>query len=130
MDDIATSTHPLSWGRINMSDTSLHWETAIPAAQAHLDLFPARIAAIVANSAGTLAVVGVAAATIRRRPVGNALILAGVAVAAAGTALAGLGVARTAVSLAVGVLLLYAGVVRRGRRVAATHHRKPAPVRQ
>jgi hypothetical protein len=104
--------------------------TAIPEAQAHLDLFPARIAAIVANSAGTLAVVGVAAATIRRRPVGNALILAGVAVAAAGTALAGLGVARTAVSLAVGVLLLYAGVVRRGRRVPATPHRKPAPVRQ
>ena len=60
---------------------------------------------------GTLAVVGVAAATIRRRPVGNALIVAGVAVAALGCALAGLGVARTAASFAIAVALLYAGFV-------------------
>jgi hypothetical protein len=85
--------------------------TAIPEAQQHLTLFPARLAAIAGNSAGTLAVVVVAAATFRRRPLGNALIVGGVAVAAAGTTLAGLGVARTAASLALGVLLLYAGVV-------------------
>lgn len=102
-----------------MAATPLHGTfagTAIPEAQAHLALFPARIAAIVANSAGTLAVVAVALATIRRRPLGNALILAGVAVAATGSALAGLGVARTAASFAVGVVLLYAGVVWSGKR--------------
>jgi hypothetical protein len=90
--------------------------TAIPEAQAHLAFFPARVAAIVANSAGTLAVVAVAVQTIRRRPLGNALILAGVGVAAAGSALAGLGVARTAAAVALGVILLYAGMVVRGNR--------------
>ena len=55
---------------------------SIPAAQDHLDLIPARLVAIVANIAGTLAVVAVAIVTIRRRPLGNGLILAGVAVAA------------------------------------------------
>jgi hypothetical protein len=82
---------------------------AIPEAQEHLDLVPARIVAIVGNTAGTIAVVAVAVATIRRRPVGNALILAGVATAAAGSALAGLGVAETAGFIAVAALLLYAG---------------------
>ena len=85
--------------------------TAIPEAQAHLDLFPARLAAIVANSLGTLAVVWVGIASFRRRPLGNALILAGVGVAAAGSALAGLGVARTAAFFAAAVVLLYAGFV-------------------
>lgn len=85
--------------------------TAIPQAQDHLAFFPARLAAVLGNSAGTLAVVVVAVLTFRRRPLGNALILAGVTVAALGSALAGLGVARTAASLALGVLLLYAGVV-------------------
>ena len=85
--------------------------TAIPEAQEHVALFPARIAAIVGNSLGTLAVVWVAAATMRRRPLGNALIVAGVAVAALGSALAGLGVARTAASFAIAVVLLYAGFV-------------------
>jgi hypothetical protein len=84
--------------------------TAIPEAQAHLAFFPARLAAILGNSVGTLAVLVVAVTSFRRRPLGNALILAGVAVAALGSALAGLGVARTAASLALGVLLLYAGV--------------------
>jgi hypothetical protein len=46
--------------------------------------------------------------TIRRRPVGNALLLAGVAVAALGSALTGLGVDGTAASFAVAVALLYA----------------------
>jgi hypothetical protein len=81
----------------------------IPAAQDHLDFFPARFVAIVANSAGTLAVLGVALVTIRRRPLGNALILAGVAVAAAGTALSGLGAAKTAIFVAIAALLLYGG---------------------
>jgi hypothetical protein len=90
--------------------------TAIPEAQAHLDLFPARVAAIVANSAGTLAVVAVALATFRRRAVANTLILAGVATAAIGSTLAGLGIAQTAASLALGVALLYAGVVWPGNR--------------
>ena len=86
--------------------------TAIPDAQAHLDLFPARVLAIAGNSIGTLAVVGVALATIRRRPLGNALIVAGVVVAAAGSAISGLGAAETAAFVAVAAMLLYAGFVR------------------
>ena len=84
---------------------------SIPQAQDHLDFFPARFLAIVANSLGTLAVVGVALLTIRRRPRGNALIIGGVGVAAVGSALAGLGVAGTAAFVAVAVALLYAGIV-------------------
>ena len=81
----------------------------ILAAQDHLDFLPARLVAVVANIAGTLAVVAVALVTIRRRPLGNALILAGVVVAAAGTALSGLGAAKTAVFVAIAALLLYGG---------------------
>jgi hypothetical protein len=83
--------------------------TSIPDAQAHLDLFPARLLAIVGNSVGTLAVIGVAVATLRRRPLANSLIVAGTAVAAAGSALAGLGAAETAAFVAVAAVLLYAG---------------------
>ena len=85
--------------------------TEIPDASEHLDLFPARLLAILGNSIGTLAVAGIAARTIRRRPLGNAFILAGVAVAAAGSALAGLGEAQTAASIAIAAALLYAGFV-------------------
>jgi hypothetical protein len=85
--------------------------TTIPDASEHLDLFPARLLAILGNSAGTLAVVGVALKTVRRRPIGNSLILAGVAVAAVGSALLGLGEAQTAVSIALAAALLYAGFV-------------------
>jgi hypothetical protein len=85
--------------------------TEIPAAQDHLDLFPARLLAIAGNTLGTLAVVGVAVATLRRRPVGNGLILGGVAVAAVGTGLAGLGEAGTALFAAAAAALLYAGFV-------------------
>ena len=85
----------------------------IPEAQRHLDLFAARVLAILGNSVGTLAVVAVAALTFRRRPLGNGLILAGVAVAAVGSALFGLGVAGTAASLALAAALLYGGVVTR-----------------
>jgi hypothetical protein len=88
----------------------------IPEAQAHLDLFPARIVAIAGNSLGTLAVVVVALRSLRRRPLGNVLILAGVAVAALGSALAGLGEAESAVFVAAAAALLYAGFVARPRR--------------
>jgi hypothetical protein len=87
--------------------------TGIPAAQEHLDFLPARLLAVAGNSLGTAAVVGVALWTIRRRPLGNGLIVAGVAVSALGSALAGLGEAETAAFLAVGAVLLYAGFVAR-----------------
>jgi len=84
---------------------------AIPAAQDHLDFFPARLVAVLANSVGTAAVVVVAAATFRRRPLGNVLIVLGVALAAVGSALAGLGAAETAAFAVAAVLVLYAGFV-------------------
>jgi hypothetical protein len=83
----------------------------IPPAQDHLAFVPARLLAIVANVLGTLAVVWVAAASFRRRPLGNALILLGVAAAATGSGLSGLGAAGSAIGIAVGVALLYAGFV-------------------
>jgi hypothetical protein len=83
--------------------------TEVPQAQDVLALWPARVVAIGANSLGTLAVVVVALATLRRRPLGNALILAGVAVAGLGSALAGLGVGTLAPIVVVAVVLLYAG---------------------
>ncbi|HEX4746144.1 MAG TPA: hypothetical protein VFU99_04590 [Gaiellaceae bacterium] len=85
--------------------------TEIPEAQDLLDLWPARILAILGNSLGTLAVVGVAVATFRARPIGNALVLAGIAVAAVGSGLAGLGIGALAPAIAVAALLLYAGFV-------------------
>ena len=87
--------------------------SGIPAAQDHLAFVPARLVAVLANTLGTLAVVWVAAATFRRRPVGNALIVAGVALAALGSAPVGLGAAETAAFVAAAVLLLYAGFVAR-----------------
>ena len=89
--------------------------SAIPAAQDHLDFLPARLVAILGNTAGTLAVVAVAVLTIRRRPVGNSLVLAGIGLAAAGSALAGLGEAGTAGFVAAAALLLYAGFTVTGR---------------
>ena len=88
----------------------------IPAAQDHLDFFPARFLAVVANVTGTVAVLAVALVTIRRRPLGNALIVAGVVVAAAGTALSGLGAAKTAIFVAIAALLLYGGFTASPRR--------------
>jgi hypothetical protein len=83
----------------------------IPHAQDHLAFLPARLLAIVANVAGTLAVVVIALRSFRRRPLGNALIIAGIAAAAAGSALAGLGAAGSAIGIAAGAALLYAGFV-------------------
>jgi hypothetical protein len=86
---------------------------SIPEAQEHLDLLPARVVTIAANVVGTLAAIGVALVSLRRRPIGNTLIIAGVVAAAAGSAVAGLGVAQTSVFIALGVVLLYFGFVLR-----------------
>ena len=83
----------------------------IPAAQDHLAFLPARLLAILANAAGTLAVVAVALLSFRRRPLGNGLVVAGIAAAALGSGLAGLGAAGSAVGIAVGAALPYAGFV-------------------
>jgi hypothetical protein len=83
--------------------------SGIPAAQDHLDFVPARLLAVVGNGAGTLAAAAVALLTIRRRPLGNALILAGLAVAGIGSALVGLGEAGTAAVFAAAAVLLYLG---------------------
>lgn len=83
----------------------------IPSAQDHLEFLPARLLAIVANTAGTLAVVIVALRSFKRRPLGNGLIIAGIAAAAIGSGLAGLGAAGSALGIAIGALLLYAGFV-------------------
>jgi hypothetical protein len=84
--------------------------SSIPEAQEHLAFFPARLLAIVGNVAGSLALIVVAVKGFRRRPIGNALLLAGFATAAAGSALAGLGAAETAAFIALGAGLLYAGI--------------------
>jgi hypothetical protein len=83
----------------------------IPHAQDHLAFLPARLLAILANSLGTIAVVAVALSSIRKRPLGNGLIVAGIAAAAIGSGLAGLGAAGSAIGIAVGAALLYAGFV-------------------
>jgi hypothetical protein len=85
--------------------------TAVPEAQDVLELWPARALAIAGNTIGTLAVVAVAVTTFRARALGNALILAGVAVAALGSGLGGLGVGALAPILVIAAALLYAGFV-------------------
>jgi hypothetical protein len=92
----------------------------IPAAQDHLDLFPARLLAIAGNSCGTLAVVGVALLTFRRRPLRNLLVAAGIVVAGIGSALVGLGEAGTALFFAAAVVLLYAGFTSRSAQSLLT----------
>jgi hypothetical protein len=81
----------------------------VPDASEHLDLFPARVFALVGNVVGTVAAVGVAVTGLRRRPIGNGLVIAGIVAAAVGSALAGLGEGGGAVFTAVAALLLYAG---------------------
>jgi hypothetical protein len=85
--------------------------TSVPEAQDVFAVWPARAVAIVGNSLGTIAVVAVALVTFRSRPLGNVLILAGVAVAALGSGLAGLGVGALGPIVAAAALLLYAGFV-------------------
>jgi len=93
--------------------------TDVPAAQDHLDWLP-RVFAIAGNSLGTVAVVAVALITIRRRPAGNAFILAGVGVAAAGSTLSGLGVAAASGFALLAVVLLYVGVAEPALRRATS----------
>jgi hypothetical protein len=87
--------------------------TDVPRAQAHVDVVP-RVAAIAGSSLGTLAVLAVAAATLRRRPVGNALLVGAVGAAAAASALTQTAVAAAAACFALAAGLLYAGATRRG----------------
>ena len=60
--------------------------THVPRAQDHVDAWP-RVLAIGGSSLGALAVLAVAIATLRRRPRGNALLVAAIAAAAAASAL-------------------------------------------
>jgi hypothetical protein len=83
----------------------------VPSAQDHVDTFP-RVLAIVGSSLGALAVVGVSVLTLRRRPVGNALLVAAVAAAAAASALTQTAVAAAAACFALAAALLYAGATR------------------
>jgi dipeptide/tripeptide permease len=81
----------------------------LPPAQDHLSFVPARLLAILANSLGTLAVVAIAVRSLRSRPLGNTLIVLGVAAAAIGSGVAGLGAGGAALGIAFGAALLYAG---------------------
>src|SRR5437870_1033094 len=87
----------------------------LPPAQDHIALVPGRLLAVAANSLGTLAVVIVAVRSLRRRPLGNTLVVLGVAAAAIGSGIAGLGAGGTAVGIAAGAALLYSGFVLGGR---------------
>ena len=84
----------------------------VPRAQDHVDGFP-RVLAIAGSSLGALAVVVVAALTLRRRPLGNALLVAAVATAAAASALTQTAVAAAAACFTLAAALLYAGATRR-----------------
>jgi hypothetical protein len=90
----------------------------IPPAQDHLAFLPARLLAIAANALGTLAVVAIALRSLRRRPLGNTLIILGVAAAATGSGLAGLGAGGAAIGIAAGAALLYTGFVTPAARVS------------
>ncbi|MFL5962611.1 MAG: hypothetical protein ACJ757_06935 [Gaiellaceae bacterium] len=83
--------------------------THVPQAQNHVDMLP-RIVAIAGSSLGALAVIVVALLTLRRRPLGNALVVAAVAAAAAASALTQTAVAAAAACFALAAALLYASV--------------------
>ena len=85
----------------------------IPSAHDHLEFLPARLLAIVGNAGGTAAATTVALIGLRRRPLGNSLILAGIAAAALGSALSGLGESGSAAFSLVAASLLYGGFVSR-----------------
>ncbi len=87
--------------------------SAIPDAADYLAFVPARLLAVVGNAGGTLLAVAVAIRGIRRRPVGNGLIIAGIAVAAVGSAVAGLGEGESALFAVLAAVLLYGGFVAR-----------------
>ena len=83
--------------------------TQVPHAQDHVDALP-RVVAIVGSTLGTLAVLIVAVATLKRRPLGNALVVGAVAAAAAASALTQTAVAAAAACFALAAALLYASV--------------------
>lgn len=83
--------------------------TRVPHAQNHVDALP-RIVAIAGSSLGTLAVLVVAAATLKRRPLGNALVVAAVVAAAGGSALTQTAAGAAAACFALAAGLLYAAV--------------------
>lgn len=83
--------------------------TAVPHAQDHVDTLE-RLVAIVASSLGTAAVAVVALSTLRRRPLGNVLVVAAVAAAAAASVLTQTAVAAAAALFALAAALLYAAV--------------------
>lgn len=85
---------------------------AVPGAGGHVGTLP-RLLAIGGSSLGALAVAVVAAATLRRRPVANGLIVASVAAAAAASALTQTAVAAAAGAFAAAAVLLYLGVTYR-----------------
>ena len=87
--------------------------TDLPDAATHLAFFPARALALLGNVTGTVAAVAVASMGLRRRPVGNGLILGGIVAAAVGSAVAGLGAGGGAVFTIAAASLLYAGFVSR-----------------
>jgi len=91
--------------------------TSVPRAQGHVDALP-RVIAIAGSSVGALAVLVVAIWTIRRRPLGNALLVAAVAAAAAASALTQTAVAAAAACFALAAALLYASTTPKagGRR--------------
>ena len=89
--------------------------TAVPRAQDHVDDLP-RVVAIAGSSLGTLAVLVVAAVTLRRRPLQGSLIVAAVAAAGAASALTQTAVAAAAACFAAAAVLLYLAVVGPPRR--------------
>ncbi len=85
--------------------------TGVPHAQSHVDALP-RAVAIGASVLGTLAVATVAVITLKRRPLGNSLLVAAVIAAAAASALTQTAVAAAAVCFAVAAALLYLSATR------------------
>ncbi|HEX4681045.1 MAG TPA: hypothetical protein VH210_17715 [Gaiellaceae bacterium] len=83
--------------------------TSVPRAQDHVDTLP-RVVAIAGSTLGALAVVVVAVLTLRRRPLGNLLVVAAVAAAAGASALTQTAVAAAAACFALAAALLYASV--------------------
>jgi hypothetical protein len=83
--------------------------THVPRAQDHVDTLP-RVVAIAGSSLGALAVIVVAVLTLRRRPLGNGLIVAAVAAAGGASALTQTAVAAAAACFALAAGLLYAAV--------------------
>lgn len=92
--------------------------TSVPRAQDHVDTLP-RVVAIAGSSLGALAVIAVAVLTLRRRPLGNVLVVAAVAAAAGASALTQTAVAAAAACFALAAALLYASVT--ASRARTTH---------